>query len=380
MAHRFELCLELLKAGVGRSDSVVHRAAARLQSGRLRPGVVEGGSEVVQKIGRTLEKGLEAFPRSEQGRHLFPRCLGLAAGFLELPACPTEIGVGAAEGRGRRGYLVLSQCAATGDVSPLLVEQVCLDGQNAPQMILEIGLELLVAFGLFRLTFDFTKGPFDLADHVIEPQEILAGVLELELGLVLTCLVAGDPGRLFEEDSTVGRPGGKDLTHPTLLDDRVGPGAESDRGELVEDVFQTHAASVEPVLRGAGTEDPASHLEPAIGFFPVAVVGLEDQGHFGGARRRSRRGAGEHYVAHLLEPHQRWTLFAEHPQDGVYDVRLAATVWADDRRHLSRKGEFHLVRKRLKTGEPECLKANSRHCRRKGTRTGHFVVANDVTE
>ena len=259
------------------------------------------------------------------------------------------------------------------------VQQVGVDGEEPPQVVFELVLELLVALGLFRLTFDLAKGPLDLADDVLEAEQILPGVLELELRLVLACFVACDPSGFLEQCAAVNRARREDLADAALLDDRVCAGAETYFRKLVEDVLQTDRSSVEPVLRRARSEDPTSDFESAVGFLPVAVVGLEDQSHFCRSCRLSRGGSGEDHVSHLLEPHQRSSLLSENPENGVDKVRFAAAVWTDDCRHLPRKGQFDLVREGFEAVELQRAQTDARHCGRNGSRTGRPMVAIAVT-
>ena len=56
---------------------------------------------------------------------------------------------------------------------------------------------------------------------------------------------------------------------------------------------------------------------------------VDREGDLGAAERRALRGAGEDDVVHLLRAHRGRRLRAEHPADGIDDVRLARPVRPD---------------------------------------------------
>ncbi len=230
---------------------------------------------------RSAERSRKASRRSLEPSSVATSSLALSvsdrAG-LEFSTSPSEVGIGAAEGGGRGRDLVLSLSATFLDVTALCVEQVRVDGKESLQMVSEFVLELLMALGLLGLALDLSQSPHDFADHVLEAEQILPGVLELEFSFVLARLVAGDAGSFLEQDAAIDGSCRKDLADPALFDDRVGASAQADLCELVEDVFQPYGAPVETVLRRTGLEDAAPDLEAAVGLLPVAVVGLENRG------------------------------------------------------------------------------------------------------
>jgi len=178
------------------------------------------------------------------------------------------------------------------------------DREEPSEMILEIGFEFLVTLGLFGLAFYLAKASLDLANHVLEAEQVLPSVFELELGLVFSRFVTGDAGGFFEERSSIDGPSGQHLANSALFDNRVGAGAESDPREFFEYVLQSHGSSVEAILRGTGPKNPSPNLQAAVGILPVAIVGLEDQGHFSRSRSRSGCGARENDITHLFESHE----------------------------------------------------------------------------
>ncbi len=303
-------------------------------------------------------KASSAFPGADQRTNLVAGRVGLPAPRLEVFPCSAEVGIAAAEGRGRRGDLVLGLGPVTGNVCPKQMQRLGLDGVEPLEMVFELGLEFLVALGLFRLAFDLAQAAIDLADHIVQSEEILTRMFELELRLVFAGLVAGDSRGFLDQDPAIDGAGRQDLADTALLDDGVGPGAETDIRQLVEYVFEADGPPVEAVLGRARAKDPAADLEAPVGLFPVTILGLEHQRHLGRPGRGPGSGAAEDHVPHLFEPHQGGALLAENPEDGVDNVRFPAAVGADDRRHLPRKGELHLVRKRLEACEPQRNQTN----------------------
>ena len=88
-----------------------------------------------------------------------------------------------------------------------------------------------------------------------------------------------------------------------------------------------------------------------------AVFVREVQRDFGDVHRAPRRRALEDDFFHLRAAQQPRALLAEHPADGVGDVRLAAAVRSDDRRHARLEDQLGGVGERfeslkLELGQP----------------------------
>src|SRR5207245_1528668 len=86
--------------------------------------------------------------------------------------------------------------------------------------------------------------------------EVLAGRVELALGLVALLLVARDPRGLLDEDAPLVRLRGQDVVELVLVHDRVGARARAGAGEEVQDVAQARGAVVEEILALARTVEP----------------------------------------------------------------------------------------------------------------------------
>ena len=325
-------------------NALVEDRPSRFEGAAIMSGAFQRTAEIVEKIGRTFEKRLEPLARSGQFGHLVLRRVDLGVTGLEFPAGLGEIGIGAAEGGCGRGHLVLGKPAPFDDFSPLDIEGVGLDGMESAEPVLELILQLLEPLRGARLPFDLAEAALDFGDDILEPSEILPGVLEFELSFVLSLLVPGDSSGFLDEDSPVGGSGREHLADPALLDDGVVPGAETDGQEFVRHIHEACDLAVEAVLRGTRAIDPPADLHPAPARRPVAVVGLELDGDLGGAGRGPAAGAVEDHVAHVLQAHERRALFAEDPQQGVDDVRLAAAVGPDDGGHPPRKAELDRIR------------------------------------
>ena len=91
-----------------------------------------------------------------------------------------------------------------------------------PQLeIAQLGPVALVALGLLRLALERADPALELTDHVGHPQQVLAGLRDLSLGLDLLLLELRDPRGLIDDLPPVGRLARHDLSNTALLDDRV---------------------------------------------------------------------------------------------------------------------------------------------------------------
>jgi hypothetical protein len=119
--------------------------------------------------------------------------------------------------------------------------------------------------------------------------------------------------------------------------------ADARVGQQFLDVEQPALHAVDGVLALAGAEQGAGdrHLAEVDGQDAGGVV--DGEGHLGPAQRRPLLGAGEDDVVHLLAADRLRRLGAEHPADGVDDVRLAAAVGP----HHHGDTGFHLEDRRI---------------------------------
>ncbi len=96
--------------------------------------------------------------------------------------------------------------------------------------------------------------------------------------------------------------------------------------------------------------------------FAVGVGIDEGEGDLGHAERLAIARAGEDHVFHLCAAQGARGLLAEHPTDGVEDVRLAAAIGADDGGHaLAGQGELGAVAEGLEAEDLDLLELEHRY-------------------
>ena len=240
--------------------------------------------------------------------------------------------------------------------------------QRLPAQGRQLGLELtLLAFvflillgglGLAVQAFELT---LELFAQVGQAGEVFVGAADAVFSLAPALLVLGDARRFFDEVAQVFGLGLDQLGDHPLLDDRVAARAEAGAEEDVGDIATAAFGAVE-VVSGLAV---AGHFA-ANGNFRVGRV-FAEQGAVGviehqlDARLAHRFTAGravEDDVGHRLAAQVLGRTLAHHPTHGVDDVRLAATIGPDHRRHVT--GEVH--RGRVDEGfEPRQLDALEPH-------------------
>src|SRR3990170_4845427 len=88
----------------------------------------------------------------------------------------------------------------------------------------------------------------ELAQHVLDPHEVLPRTGHLPLGGQLAAAEARRPRRLLEEEAELLRLRADELVDASLLDDRVGAGTHARAEEELRDVLQPARRAVDEVL------------------------------------------------------------------------------------------------------------------------------------
>ncbi len=141
----------------------------------------------------------------------------------------------------------------------------------------------------------------------------------------------------------------EDVVHHLPLDHGVGVAAHARVEEEVLDVLEPAGRLVEVVLGKARAEDaPRDGDLGELGRQDAAVV-LERQVHLGHAERLARGAPVEDDVLHRVAAQLLRALLAEHPADGVGDVRLAAAVRSDDAGDAVAERQVGAVAERLES-------------------------------
>ena len=135
---------------------------------------------------------------------------------------PTRLLLGGVQLLGR----ARSATAAVASASACLASRLLRLGSGPAQMQqrrlgpADLGREVLEAGGLARLALQAVDLRLELADHVVEPLEVLLGGLQPQLGLVAARMQAGDAGGLLEQRAARLRLGLDQLADAALADHR----------------------------------------------------------------------------------------------------------------------------------------------------------------
>src|SRR4029077_2104100 len=209
-----------------------------------------------------------------------------------------------------------------------------------------LALERFVLLRLLRLSLERVQLAAHLVHDVAHADEILAGGVELALGLVALLLVPRDAGGFFDEHPALVRLRGQDVVELVLVHHRVGARVGARAGEEIENVAQARRVLVEEVLALTRTIEAAAdrYLGPRHGEHAVVAEGQLD---FGKADRLARRRAVEDQILHALTTERLRALLAERPANRFRDIALAAAVRPDDRGDARRDLENGLFREGL---------------------------------
>ena len=220
---------------------------------------------------------------------------------------------------------------------------------------IEFALEVTVTLGGLGLTLEGAQLAADLADEVLQAQQVGLGGIEATLGLLLALAELEDARGLFDDRSTFLGPGVENGIDLPLAHDHVLLPAHAGIRQQFLDVEQPARDPVDGVLAVAGAEQDAGdgHLVELDRQQTGGVV--EGQADLGASEGRALRRAGEDHVVHLLRPDGLGGLRAEHPGDCVDDIGLAGAVGADDHRHPGLERHLGGVGERLEALEGETL-------------------------
>ena len=203
--------------------------------------------------------------------------------------------------------------------------------------------QLAVAAGGLGLALERAQLAAHLAQQVLDAQQVGLGGVEAALGLLLALAVLEDAGGLLDDRPALLGAGVEHGVDLALADDDVLLAADAGVGQQLLHVEQPARHVVDGVLAVAGAEQRAPDGD--LGELDRQDAGrvVDREADLGPAERRARGGAGEDDVVHLLAAHGARRLRAEHPGDGVDDVRLARAVGPDD----DGDARFELQRRRL---------------------------------
>ncbi|KIU01477.1 hypothetical protein QU38_01415, partial [Staphylococcus aureus] len=126
-------------------------------------------------------------------------------------------------------------------------------------------------------------------------------------------------------------------------------------GEEQGDVLGADVAAVDPIGRAGAALDPADDFQLVI---LAHLVGLDRD--FGEIARGASRGAGEDHVFHASAAHRLGAGLAHHPAQRFEQIRLAATIGADDARQPRFDAEVSRVDEALEARQPQPFDLHAR--------------------
>jgi len=213
-----------------------------------------------------------------------------------------------------------------------------------------------VAFGQLRLLLERFELPAELPYQVVQAVEVDLQPGQLAFGPLPAAAMLGDAGGLLHELPPLLRPGLEHVVQMALADDGVERPAHAGVREQLLDVEQPARTPAQAVLAVAAPVEGPADLDLGGGQGDQAGRVVDDHLHLGQAEGLAGGAAGEDHVGHLGASQRVWTLFAQHPRDGVGDVRLPRAVRTDDDGHAGGELEDGLVRERFETAHAERTK------------------------
>ena len=190
-----------------------------------------------------------------------------------------------------------------------------------------------------------------LGHHVLQPVQVDVQPGQLPFRPFATAPVLGDPRRLLDELPPVLGARSEHVLQVPLRDDGVQCATDAAVREQLLDVQQPARASAQPVLAVARAQHRAADLDLLGGHGDQAGGVVDDEFHLGHRRLLSRRAPREDHVGHLAPAQRPRALFAQHPRDGVGDVRLARAIGSDDDADARSELEHRLVGERLEAAD-----------------------------
>ena len=175
--------------------------------------------------------------------------------------------------------------SAASDVSLACSAADLAPGEEQPQAV-ELGHQVAVAAGGLGLALQRPQLAPDLAQEVLQPQQVALGGLEPALGLLLALAELQDTGGLLDDGPPVLGPGVEDGVDLALAHDHVLLAADAAVGQQLLDVEQAARHAVDGVLALAGAEERAGerHLGELDGQQAGRVV--DGEAHLGPAEGR----------------------------------------------------------------------------------------------
>ena len=211
----------------------------------------------------------------------------------------------------------------------------------------EGGPELVILFSSSCLSLQRTNRLLHLRHDVVHPDEILLHAFQLAVRRFPSVLILGDAGRLLEQATPFIGLVAENGLHHLQLDHRIRVGPHTGVHEQVQNILQPARHLIQEVLAFTGSVHAAAHGDLAVFGRQNPLGVLDDERRLGHAQGFPCLCAVEDDVFHFVAAQRAIPLLAQHPANGIDDIRLAAAVRAHDRGDPAVESKAHLVRERL---------------------------------
>ena len=123
-------------------------------------------------------------------------------------------------------------------------------------------------------------------------------------------------------------------------------------------ILGAYIATVRSICRANPALDPTGDLKLFADILCRFIAAtFRQNGYFGEIAWRARRSPGEDHILHACATHRLGAALAHHPTYGLKQVRLAATIWADNTGQPALDPEFSRLNKAFEADEFQLLYA-----------------------
>ena len=249
----------------------------------------------------------------------------------------------------------VSLLAACGERAVAVLQLAEVVHQKRRLKLLQLPRDVAVVARLVHLALQRAQLAVYLALDVLGARQVVLHRLQLALGALLATAVLRYACRLLHQLAALLRAACQDGVQLSLADDGVRVLAEAGVVQDVRDVAQARRRAVDEVLRLPGAVHPARDRDLGEVDRQRAVRVVQHDRDLGQADGLPAGRPREDHVLHRLAAQHLRALLAQHPQDRVRYVRLAAAVWPDHDREAGVEHQLRLVREGLESLERERL-------------------------
>ena len=198
--------------------------------------------------------------------------------------------------------------------------------------------------GLFAVALQGADALFQFAQNIAKTFEVALGGFKATLGFVFAVAVFGNAGRFLENFAALGRFGTDDLGNAALADDGVTVAANAGIQQQFVDVLQTDVLAVDGILALAAAVVTAANGDFVSVHIQTVVAVVDGQRDRGKAHGTAALGAAEDDVLHFAGAAQLLGAgLAQHPADGVGNIRFAGAVRPDHAGDTLADGDFRFI-------------------------------------